>query len=254
MTMKILPAIDLQQGRCVRLTQGRLSGVKVYDGDPVDVAKVFAAAGAEMIHVVDLDGAFAGRESANRVIVKQIIESVQIPVEFGGGLRTLADIENLFELGVTQVVLGTLATESQETLIQLVKRFGSRICVGIDALDGTVMTRGWVKDANANAVEFACAVAALGVERVIFTDISRDGMLTGPNIEQTCEIARVAKVHVTAAGGISSLADIMRVRDAGESLVDSIIIGKALYEGRFSLAEAIETAADNEDLALQTIQ
>src|SRR5215510_2988461 len=166
--MMILPAIDLQQGRCVRLAQGRLSGVKVYDADPVAVAKVFAAAGAEMIHVVDLDGAFAGRESANRVIVKKIIETVPVPIEFGGGLRTVADVENLFELGIAQVVLGTLATESKETLAQLVERFGSRVCVGIDALDGSVMTRGWEQDTKTNALEFACSLAELGVERVIY--------------------------------------------------------------------------------------
>jgi phosphoribosylformimino-5-aminoimidazole carboxamide ribotide isomerase len=152
------------------------------------------------------------------------------------------------------VILGTLASESKETLAHLVKRFRSRICVGIDALDGKVMTRGWERDTQTDAAAFACAVADLGVERVIYTDISRDGMLTGPNIEQTCEIARAAKVHVTASGGVSSLDDIKRLRDAGESLVDSIIIGKALYEGRFSLAEAIQAAANNEDLELETIQ
>jgi phosphoribosylformimino-5-aminoimidazole carboxamide ribotide isomerase len=251
--MMILPAIDLQQGRCVRLAQGRLSGLKVYDADPVAVANVFAAAGAEMIHVVDLDGAFAGHESANRSIVKKIIDSVKIPVEFGGGLRTPADVEHLLELGVAQVVLGTLAAEAKETLAQLVSRFGARICVGIDALGGKVMTRGWEQDTQTDAVEFARAVAALGVERVVYTDISRDGMLTGPNLEQTCEIARVAKIRVTASGGISSLDDIKRLRDAGESLVDSIIIGKALYEGCFSLEDAIQAATDNEDFALKTV-
>ena len=252
--MMILPALDLQQGHCVRLAQGRRSGVKVYDADPVAVANAFATAGAEIIHVVDLDGAFAGRESANRAIVKKIIDTVKIPVEFGGGLRSASDVEQLLELGVAQVILGTLASESKETLAQLVNRFRSRICVGIDALDGKVMTRGWERDTQTDATEFACAVADLGVERVIYTDISRDGMLTGPNIEQTCEIARAAKVHVTASGGVSSLDDIKRLRDAGESLVDSIIIGKALYEGRFSLAEAIQAAANNEDLELETIQ
>jgi phosphoribosylformimino-5-aminoimidazole carboxamide ribotide isomerase len=204
--------------------------------------------------VVDLDGAFAGRESANRAIVKKIIDTVKIPVEFGGGLRSVSDVEHLLELGVAQVILGTLACESKKTLAHLVKRFRSRICVGIDALDGKVMTRGWEQDTQTDAAEFARAVAELGVERVIYTDISRDGMLTGPNIEQTCEIARAAKVHVTASGGVSSLDDIKRLREAGESLVDSIIIGKALYEGRFSLAEAIQAAGNNGDLELETIQ
>jgi phosphoribosylformimino-5-aminoimidazole carboxamide ribotide isomerase len=243
--MMILPAIDLQKGRCVRLEQGRVTDVKVYDADPLAVAKAFASAGADMIHVVDLDGAFAGSESPNRAIVASIIESTNVPLEFGGGLRTVEDVERLLDLGVTQVVLGTLAWESKETLSKLVNRFGSRISVGIDALDGRVMTRGWEKNTKANAVEFASEVADLGVERVIYTDISRDGMLTGPNIEQTCEIARVAGVHVTASGGISSLEDIKRLRDSGEPLIDSVIVGKALYEGRFRLDEAVQAASDN---------
>jgi phosphoribosylformimino-5-aminoimidazole carboxamide ribotide isomerase len=247
MNMMILPAIDLKEGRCVRLAQGRMASVKVYDQDPVAVAQTFAAGGAEMIHVVDLDGAFAGRESANRAIVKKIIDTVNLPVEFGGGVRTVGDVEQLLELGVAQVILGTLALESNATLSLLVKRFGSRITVGIDAFEGEVKTRGWKQGTNARAIDFACAVAGVGVERLIYTDIARDGMLTGPNIEQTCEIARASQVRVTASGGISSLDDLRRLQDADEPLVDSVIIGKALYEGRFTLKEAVKIGSGDRD-------
>ena len=240
--MLIIPAIDLKDGRCVRLMQGRKSDVKTYDADPVEMAKAFAAAGARILHVVDLDGAFAGGESANRAVVREIIETVNVPVEFGGGLRTIADVEQVIALGVARVVVGTLAAESTDVLKELVDRFDSRICVGIDARDGRVMTRGWEAATDLRAVDLARSLAALGIKRIIYTDIARDGMLTGPNIEQTVEIAQAAGVSVTASGGISSLEDLKRLRDANEPLVDSVIIGKALYEGKFSLADALKAA------------
>ncbi len=240
--MYILPAIDLKDGRCVRLTQGRKAEARIYDADPLEVAKAFASVGADMIHIVDLDGAFSGGESANRAIVKKIIETVNVPVEFGGGIRTSGDVRQLIDYGVARVILGTLAVESTGSLRQLVEEFGARLCVGIDAREGRVMTRGWETTGGLHAVELARAVAALGVERIIYTDIARDGMLTGPNIEQTCEIARAAQVRVTASGGVSCLDDIKRLREANEALVDSVIIGKALYEGRFRLEEALRVA------------
>ena len=241
--MTILPAIDLKDGRCVRLSQGRRSDVRVYDADPVETAKAFASAGAKMIHIVDLDGAFKGVESANRAIVEKIIDTVNIAVEFGGGIRSIADVERVHAQGVTRVVLGTLAVDSSETLKELIERFGAFICVGIDAREGRVMTRGWEASTASTATELARSVAELGVERIIYTDIARDGMLTGLSIEQTCAIARTAKVRVTASGGVSCVDDIKRLRDANEPLVDSVIVGKALYEGRFTLAEALRAAA-----------
>jgi len=238
--MLIIPAIDLKDGRCVRLTQGRKSDVKTYDADPVEMAKQFECAGAQMLHVVDLDGAFAGGESANRSVVRKIIESINVPVEFGGGLRTIADAQQMIDLGVARLVIGTLAAESAEILDELVNRFDSRVCAGLDARDGKVMTRGWETATELAATDLAQSLAARGIKRIIYTDISRDGMLTGPNIEQTVAIARAAGINVTASGGISCLEDIRRLRDATEPLIDSVIIGKALYEGRFSLGEALE--------------
>jgi len=226
----------------VRLAQGQKDKSKIYSDDPVVVALGFAESGAQLVHVVDLDGAFNERRSLNRSIVKEIVERVRVPIQFGGGLRTIDDVETLIEVGVTRVVLGTLATESAETLKDLVNRFGARICVGIDARNGVVMVNGWQAKTNMSIVDFAVAIARLGVERIIYTDIERDGMLSGPNIEQTVSMARQAGVHVTASGGVSRLGDIQKLRDAGEPLVDSVIVGRALYEKRFTLEEALQAA------------
>ncbi len=240
-SMLIIPAIDLKNGLCVRLLQGRKSEMTVYNEDPVEVARAFAAAGAEMIHVVDLDGAFNEAESPNRAVVRRIIDAVDVPVEFGGGVRSLDDVQQLCDAGVARVVLGTVAAEAPGKVKDFVNRFGSKICVGIDARDGRVMTRGWETATPLMAVDLARSVAECGVERIIYTDIARDGALVGPNIEQTLAVAEAANVRVTASGGVSSLDDIERLRAAG---IDSVIVGKALYEGKFRLEEAI-LAADS---------
>src|SRR5215217_3092798 len=240
--MVVIPAIDLKNGLCVRLRQGRKSEVTVCNDDPIEVAQEFAAAGAEMIHVVDLDGAFNEPDSPNRAVVKKIVDAVDVPVEFGGGIRSLEDVEKLCDAGVARVVLGTLAAESPASLKTFVNRFASKICVGIDARDGRVMTHGWEAATAVMAVDLARSVAECGVQRIIYTDITRDGTLGGPNIEQTLAVARSADVHVTASGGVSCLDDIKRLCDAGDSRVDSVIVGKALYEGKFKLEEAIRAA------------
>jgi len=240
--MLVIPAIDLKNGLCVRLLQGRKSEMTVYNDDPVQVASEFAAAGAEMIHVVDLDGAFNEVESPNRAVLRRIVDAVDIAVEFGGGVRSLDDVQRLCDAGVTRVVLGTIAAESPSTLRDFVNTFGSQICVGIDARDGRVMTHGWETATPLTAVELARSVAECGVERIIYTDIARDGALVGPNIQQTLAVAEAANVRVTASGGVSSLDDIKRLRDAGDERVDSVIVGKALYEGKFTLEEAILAA------------
>jgi phosphoribosylformimino-5-aminoimidazole carboxamide ribotide isomerase len=238
--MMILPAIDLRNGRCVRLTQGRKDSTKVYDGDPVDVAKAFAASGAEMLHVVDLDGAFAEPNSVNRQVLSDIIRAVDIPIQFGGGLRSNKNVKQVLELGATRVVVGTVAAESTETLTEMIRLFGSRhIAVGIDAQDGRVVTHGWEQTESLSALTLAQRVKGLGVERVVYTDVARDGTLQGPNIEQTCLIAETG-VKVTASGGVSSLQDLKKLRAVSGCGIDSVIIGKALYEGRFTLEEALK--------------
>jgi len=237
--MLVIPAIDLREGHCVRLTQGRKSDATVYNEDPVAVAKEFAAAGAEMIHVVDLDGAFGEPFSPNRAVVKQILETVDVDVEFGGGVRSLPDVQELCDAGVARVVLGTIAAESPELLGDFVAQFSTLICVGIDAREGVVMTHGWETAMPTMAVDLARTVTASGVKRIIYTDIARDGMMVGPNIEQTLAVVRAALVQVTASGGVSSLDDLERLRDTREPLLDSVIVGKALYEGKFKLEDAI---------------
>lgn len=223
--------------------QGRKSDVTVYNDDPVAVAQQFASAGAEMIHVVDLDGAFSETESPNRAVVRRMLETVNVPIEFGGGVRSLEDGQLLSDKGVVRIVLGTVAAESPDSLKEFVARFSSKICVGIDARDGRVMSRGWETATTLDAVDLARSVAACGVERIIYTDIARDGTLVGPNIEQTLAVVRAANVRVTASGGVSSLDDIKRLRDADDSRLDSVIVGKALYEGKFKLEEAMRVAS-----------
>ncbi|MDT7543166.1 MAG: phosphoribosylformimino-5-aminoimidazole carboxamide ribotide isomerase [Acidobacteriota bacterium] len=239
--MLIIPAIDLRQGQCVRLAQGRRADVKIYGDDAVEVARNFEAQGARMLHVVNLDGAFDESDSLNREVARQIMRAVQIPVQLGGGLRSERAIEQLIEAGASRVVVGTLAVESPATLENLVRRFGSSIAVGIDARDGLVKTRGWEREGNLSAIELARRVAGVGVERIIYTDIARDGMLDGLNIAQTCAIAHESGLRVTASGGVSSLEDIERLAEAGSvSGIDSVIVGRAIYEGRFTLDEALQ--------------
>ena len=240
--MLVIPAIDLREGRCIRLKQGRKDEVTVYDGQPVEIAQSYQDYGARLLHIVDLDGAFSEPNSRNLQVLREIIRKIEIPVQFGGGLRGYKDVEKVIELGVSRVVIGTLAVELPETLAKVVRSFGGdRIAVGIDAKNGQVMTRGWESDGNISALELAQQVAAFGVERIIYTDVARDGMLTGVNIEQTCMIARESGLKVTASGGVSSLEDLKRLRTASRCGIDSVIVGKALYEGRFTLKEAMQT-------------
>src|SRR5688572_19570631 len=237
--MLVIPAIDLKNGSCVSLVQGRQTDVTVYDANPVEVAKQFAGAGAQMIHVVDLDGAFKGGASPNRAVLNKILAAVDVPIEFGGGIRSRDDVQQLCDAGVARLVLGTVAVESPDRLRELIDSFGDKICVGIDARDGQVMTRGWEAKAQISAVDLATRVASAGISRIVYTDIARDGMLTGPNVEQTVAVARAANIHVTASGGVSSLDDLKRLREAGEPLLDSVIVGKALYEQKFKLEDAM---------------
>jgi len=239
--MLIIPAIDLRNGQCVRLAQGRKDATKVYNADPVEVALSFEDDGAEMLHVVDLDGAFSEPNSRNRRALRKILDTVGIPVQIGGGLRTIEDIFDAIDIGLNRVVIGTVAAESPETFAEMLAKFGSGIIVaGIDANLGQAVTRGWETEAEIDALTLARRVAAIGVERIVYTDIQRDGMLTGPNVEQTSLIARETGLKVTASGGVSSIDDLLKLKAAVESGVDSVIVGKALYERRFTLRAALE--------------
>lgn len=242
--MLLLPAIDLRSGCCVRLTQGRKDSAKVYDANPVEVATAFQAGGARMLHVVDLDAAFSEANACNREVLAKMIGAINIPIEFGGGLRSVKDVEEVIGLGVARAVIGTVAAQSIDELKAMVRLAGDRIVVGIDAKDGQVVTRGWEKQETLSAVTLARRVAELGIERIVYTDIARDGTLEGPNIEQTCSIARESGLKVTASGGVSSLEDLRLLKAASECGIDSVIVGKALYEGRFTLERALNAVAD----------
>lgn len=242
--MLIIPAIDLKNGRCVRLTEGREESATIYTGDPVEVALEYESAGARLIHVVDLDGAFLGAASENQNTIRRIARSVSLPLEVGGGVRTLDDIRNLLDtVGARYVILGTLAIENPDALAKAVSEFGDAIIVGIDARGSRVATRGWTETTKSDVFDLARQAASFGARRIIYTDIARDGRLEGPNLKMTREVARASGVRVTASGGIASLEDVVRLRALADDGVDSAIIGKALYEKRFTLKEAIGAAS-----------
>lgn len=240
--MTIIPAIDLRGGRCVRLTQGRATDETIYSDNPVAVARRWHEAGAVILHVVNLDGALGNEDAGNLKALECILREVSIPVQFGGGVRTLEDVRRLDELGATRIVIGTAAIENPALFGQMVNEFRSIIVAGIDAHDGKVALRGWEKLSELDAVTFAQRVAELGVERVVYTDIARDGMLGGVNLDATRAIAEATGLKVTASGGVSTLDDIYALRDLEQYGVDSVIVGKALYEGRFTLEDALDAA------------
>ncbi|MBO2522150.1 MAG: 1-(5-phosphoribosyl)-5-((5-phosphoribosylamino)methylideneamino)imidazole-4-carboxamide isomerase [Firmicutes bacterium] len=236
--MIVIPAIDLKDGRCVRLVQGRKSDVTVYGDDPVAVALEFERAGAERIHVVDLDGAFDGKPKNWRHL-KAVVEAVNVPVQTGGGIRSLEAIEELLEIGVERVILGTVALKAPELVREACRRFGpERVLVGIDARGGRVAVEGWVEESDVPAVRLAEAMREAGVREIVFTDISRDGTLAGPNLASLEEMLSTG-MRVIASGGVSSVEDLVAIAALARRGVTGAIVGKALYTGRVDLAEAI---------------
>jgi len=237
--MLIIPAIDLKDGRCVRLEQGRADQVTAYAGDPVDTALRWQTEGGLWLHVVDLDGAFQGHP-VHTDTVRRIAAAVGIPVELGGGMRTDADISQALEAGVRRVILGTRACEQPADLAGLVQRFGSdRIAVGIDARDGWVQTRGWVTTTQMRAEDLARSVCEAGVGTILYTDTRRDGMLQGVNTEQVDRICTAVDCTVIASGGVSSPADVSRLVALQRANLAGVIVGKALYDGTVTLPELI---------------
>ena len=210
--MIIIPAIDLRGGRCVRLVQGRTANETVYSENPVNMARRWYDAGAEILHVVNLDGAMGKDDRDNLKALERILYEVDIPVQFGGGVRSIDDVRRLDDLGATRIVLGTTSIENPVLLEHIVGEFATTIVVGIDAREGRVAMRGWEKTSTVDAIEFAQKVADLGVERIVFTDIDRDGMLNGLNIESTRQIAEASGLKVTASGGVGSSGRCCRVK------------------------------------------
>ena len=237
--MIIFPAIDLHRGRCVRLRQGQLDTEILYSDDPVAVARSWASQGAEWLHVVNLDRAFE-LDSPNLHVAGQIAAAVDIPVQFGGGLRALTDIEQALRLGMARVILGTVALHQPQVVAQAVERFGDeRIVVSIDSREGRVAVRGWRERSNISALALAQRVRAQRVRRIVYTDITRDGMLTGINVEATRQLAEETGLGVIASGGVASLEDIRALLEIEPYGVEGVIVGQALYTGAISLPDAL---------------
>ncbi|MGM9529505.1 MAG: 1-(5-phosphoribosyl)-5-[(5-phosphoribosylamino)methylideneamino]imidazole-4-carboxamide isomerase [Phascolarctobacterium sp.] len=241
--MIIYPAIDIRGGRCVRLTEGRFDAETVFADDPAEMALKWAGLGAEFLHLVDLDGALAG-EGRNVPVIQRILKSVSIPVQLGGGIRNLETIEKLLELGVTRLILGSAAVKNPELVQEACKKYPGHIAVGIDAKKGEVAIEGWGQGSGVAATELAKKMASFGVETIIYTDISRDGMLSGVNVEATAALARACGVPIIASGGVASLEDIRRVKAVEADGVQGCIIGKAIYTGAVDLKAALALAKE----------
>lgn len=239
--MIIFPAIDIRGGKCVRLTEGRFDQETVFGDSPVDMALRWAQEGAEFLHVVDLDGALAGK-SMNLAAVTEIAKAVTIPVQLGGGIRTLENVAAILEAGISRVILGSVAVRQPELVKAACKKYGERIVVGIDARDGQVAVEGWGITGGIGAEELAKRMAEAGVARIIYTDISRDGTLSGVNVPATRSLAQAAGIPVIASGGVRGLEDILAVKKASADGVEGVIVGKAIYTGSLLLPEAIKAA------------
>ncbi len=236
MALTILPAIDLKDGECVRLQQGRADAVTVYGADPVEMARHWQAEGGDYLHVVDLDGAFAGVPK-HTAIIRRIVQAVDIPVEVGGGLRTTAALDELLATGADRVIVGTRACDEPAVLQDWVQRFGSRLAVGIDARDGHVQTKGWTETSTTRAVDLAAQMQAWGVATIIYTDTARDGMLHGVNAAALKEMcAAVTQTQVIASGGVSSVTDIRDLAALQQPNLAGAIVGKALYEKQVTIS------------------
>ena len=244
--MIVIPAIDIKGGRCVRLLQGRMDAETVFSDDPAAMARQWADQGAEMIHVVDLDGALE-KTPKNLDAIRSILDSVQVPVQVGGGIRSAENIRAFLDLGVYRVIIGTEAIRNPELVTEACKNFPDRIVVGIDARDGWAAIEGWTETTRIRAVDLARQFEDSGVAAVNFTDIHRDGMQTGPNIEETRRMAEAVSIPVLASGGVSTLADIHNLLPLESVGVVGVITGKALYSGTLDLQEAIAAARGNAD-------
>ncbi len=242
MAFTIFPAIDLRNGRCVRLRQGRAEDETVYAEDPAAVARRWHELGGRYLHVVDLDGAFEGRPVQVEA-VRRIAAAVPIPVEVGGGLRTDDDVDRLLGAGAARVVVGTRALGSERELERLAARYGERLVVGIDARHGRVQIRGWTETTERLATDLAAAAAAAGVHTVVFTETSRDGMLSGVPLEAVDAVCAAASCRVVASGGVCTAADVSALRGLGRPNLAGVIVGKALYEGTARLPELLAAAA-----------
>lgn len=234
--MIIYPAIDLKDKSCVRLTQGAYDKMTVYEKDPVKVAKRWEDMGAEILHIVDLDGAKNG-DRVNQSVVKEIVENIDIPIELGGGIRDTEGVETLLDLGVSQVIIGTVAVQNPAWVKEMIEKHGDRIIVSIDALNGLLATNGWQEVSDVKAIDFIKKLKSYGLRRIVYTDIEKDGMLIGPNFDIYEELAKEVDIEVIASGGVTTLEDIKRLKSMN---MYGAIVGKALYDGKLDLEEVLK--------------
>lgn len=236
--MLIIPAVDIKSGQCVRLSQGDFNRLTVYAENPVDMARLWAGKGAERIHIVDLDGSVAGLPQ-NRSVILEIARSVSVPIEVGGGIRSMETVNFYLQNGVASVILGTAAIQDQDFVRTAAQSYPGKIMLGIDALEGRVAVRGWTEKTGQNAIELASRYENCGIQAIIYTDIHRDGMETGVNVEQTRALARSVSIPVIASGGVATLADIDRLLAVRDCSFFGVIVGRALYTGAIDLEDAI---------------
>ncbi|NLV16376.1 MAG: 1-(5-phosphoribosyl)-5-[(5-phosphoribosylamino)methylideneamino]imidazole-4-carboxamide isomerase [Syntrophomonadaceae bacterium] len=238
--MLIFPAVDIKEGRCVRLIQGRKDQETVYSQDPAEIARQWERQGAQWVHVVDLDGAFSGIPR-NQSIIKDMVSQLNIPVQLGGGIRDMKIAASFLNLGVSRIIIGTKALDDRFFIENLLKEFGpDKIVIGIDARNGMVAVKGWVDVTEVPALDLALEMKSLGITRLVYTDISRDGELQGPNLSATEALAKGSGLSVIGSGGVTSVKDIVKLRQIPG--IEGAIIGKALYEGRITLGEALNAA------------
>ncbi len=242
--LTLYPAIDLKGGACVRLKRGAMDEATVYSDDPAAQARLWQDGGCRWLHVVDLDGAFAGR-AVNAAAVRAILAAARVPVQLGGGIRDMAMVRAWLEAGVRRVVLGSAAVKTPELVREACRAFPGRVAVGIDARDGFVATEGWAETSSVPALDLARRFEDAGVAALIYTDIGRDGMLTGLNLDQTVALAEGVATPVIASGGVGSVTDLAALREAARlaSRIEGVIVGRALYDGRLTLAEAMAALA-----------
>ena len=235
--MQLYPAIDMKNGKCVRLTQGLFDNVKVYGDSPADMAKLWVSQGATFLHLVDLDGALAGH-SVNERAIRAVVQQVDVPVELGGGLRSIEAVKSMLDLGVSRCIIGTKAAERPEFIRELVEAFGpERIVAGVDAKEGMVAVDGWERTSEMTASDLCLKMKEYGVQHIVYTDISRDGMLSGPNVTYTKMLTEKTGLDVIASGGVSCMEDLDMLYENG---ISGVIIGKALYENKIHLTEALK--------------
>ena len=240
--MILYPAIDLKDGNCVRLYKGEMDQATVFNDDPAAQARAFEAAGCEWLHLVDLNGAFAG-EPVNGAAVEAILAAVKVPAQLGGGIRDMATIERWLDKGLARVILGTVAVENPDLVRAAARAFPGQVAVGIDARDGRVATKGWAEETDVMVTDLAKSFEDAGVAAIIYTDINRDGAMQGPNVEATAALARAVSIPVIASGGVSSLDDLRALKDCGAPL-NGVISGRALYDGAIDLAAALKLLKD----------